>query len=177
MNCDKNNRELESLKAYYSHLEELLFSQNENFEFNFDESHNSAVTRLMLENTTSDMCMFCGSMSVFSEEFYRGIGEKNQELADFLKEEMKKTLKKFFISEGKMLRVVLEKKPEGDDFFDSFILEKSVWEKSIKEKNWRSVISRLFLLLNLCSIISVLPRMVKSRDLNRTKRSIQHCVP
>lgn len=129
-----NTNSIDKINDYYENLSRLLSEGIQNFEFNFDCSHNSAVARFMLQNSSS-VCMYCGSMSVFSKNFYEGIEELDSELSLYLREEMQNALRAYLHDGNKRLRVILEQKPENENFLGSFILDKNEWENALGNKS------------------------------------------
>lgn len=124
---------IDSINGYYNNLGQLLSGDAENYEFNFDHSHNSVVVRFMLENASS-VCMYCGRMSVFSKRFYDEIATKDSDLSSHLLKKMKDVLTDYIVENKSMLRVVLEKAPENDDFLDSLIIDKKMWLDAIRDQ-------------------------------------------
>lgn len=131
-NLSGNISSIGLINGYYENLGQLLSEDAENFEFNFDCSHNSAVVRFMLENSCS-VCMYCGSMSVFSKQFYDEIADKDSELSSYLLAAMKDALTNYLVEKRSQLKVILEKKPEIDGFLDSLIIDKNIWIDAIED--------------------------------------------
>lgn len=75
---------IEELEAYYKELIEALSSDMPSYHFNSDRTYNAIVMRFMLD-TSSNVNMYCGEMSVFRKNFYKHIAEKNDNNQDYAK--------------------------------------------------------------------------------------------
>jgi len=116
--------EKKSLEVYYTKLNEALNTPEACFIFNRDRAHNSTIMRFMFDKS-NEVFMFCGSMSVFRDGFYKKIefDEKIEEgglkISKDAKSNLSSSLKSFFAKEDSKLTIILER--YDSSFFDDLI--------------------------------------------------------
>lgn len=116
---------------YYDSLTEKLESKRLVAETNHDRIHNSAIMKLMLDHG-GQIDMFCGSMSVFRDDFYNDIKRDNPEGSEAeIKSMLANSLTSFLAKDGSRLRVVQEHSMER--LPDDLIVSKSVFESAMRE--------------------------------------------
>lgn len=102
------------IDMYYDRLTSTLESQKWDIALNKDRAHNAMVMRLLL-NSSDNISMYCGEMSVFRQAFYDHISNNNKEndeerLGDYLKEKMIDSMNHFLSKDKANLQIILEKK-------------------------------------------------------------------
>lgn len=75
---------------------------------NSDRAHNATIIRFMLD-TSQNINMFCGEMSVFRKNFYTHIGRNHIGLGQKVKDDLVKSLQSFVERGTGKLNIVLEK--------------------------------------------------------------------
>lgn len=131
------------LEGYYQKLNTALESSDASFIFNKDRSHNATIMRFMFDKS-NEVCMYCGSMSVFRKGFYEKIenesgsaekdkkqeytAEERKMMAKEAKEGITTSLKSFFDKKGSKLSVIMENFEEGflDDLIDENLFKENV---------------------------------------------------
>ena len=101
---------LEELQAYYEELIEALNSDTPSYHFNSDRTHNAIVMRFMLD-TSSNINMYCGEMSVFRKNFFKHIEENNdnnQDYASSIKNFLIESFHNFMQKEGVSMNIIFE---------------------------------------------------------------------
>lgn len=120
------------LEGYYSKLKEALESSKASFIFNKDRSHNATIMRFMFDSS-HNVVMYCGSMSVFRNGFYEkieneGENEAEQKIkAEEAKDELKSSLKSFFAKEDSSLSVIME---NYEDVFLSDLIDENLFKEN-----------------------------------------------
>lgn len=117
------------LYDFYDKIENDYESGELAFENNNDRGHNAMVMLLMLRKS-KDIGMFCGSMSVFRNSFYKHIIEKYPEEGAKLKDDMKKALTDYVSAEDTSLKIILEN--PGTSKIDNLIICKEDFYKKAK---------------------------------------------
>ena len=115
---------LEELQAYYEELIDALNSDTPSYHFTSDRTHNAIVMRFMLD-TSSNINMYCGEMSVFRKNFFKHIEENNdnnQDYASSIKNFLIKSFHNFMQKEGVSMNIIFESF-ENDYLKDLIFLE------------------------------------------------------
>ncbi|MBD5333059.1 MAG: hypothetical protein HDR97_04885 [Bacteroides sp.] len=112
---------IRQFEEFYTKIKGEYDDKKASSELNSDRMHNAAIMKLMLESSR-DIFMFCGSLSIFRPEFYQHIaGKYDSETADYVKVRIAKALSDFLSDEKRHLNVILEK--DVKDLESSMILD------------------------------------------------------
>lgn len=122
--------------TYYDSLKSQVSGGGEVSELNHNRIHNAAIMKLMLDNGGS-ISMYCGSMSVFRNDFYDDIARENNntELARDVKEKVGRSLHDFLNKQGNCLSVVMENACPNllsDLIVDSTVAENAIAKDRLK---------------------------------------------
>lgn len=128
----------EELQEYYDDLYEKLNRGNPEFVLNDSRAHNSVIERFML-NSSNEIRMYCGEMSVFRKGFYEhinnGYGKGNDNdgglLGDFLKQKLCESLSEFIAKPLSNLSIFLER---YDSSFVKDLICPTLFDDGIKRK-------------------------------------------
>jgi len=102
--------DLVKLQAYYEELIESINSNIPSYHFNSDRTHNAVVMQFMLD-TSTNVNMYCGEMSVFRNNFYEHIAEENdnnQNYAKRIKNFLIESFHNFIQKEGVSMNIIFE---------------------------------------------------------------------
>ncbi|MBD5272045.1 MAG: hypothetical protein HDS42_02030 [Bacteroides sp.] len=137
----------EALK-YYEEIRNDYQKGKINVVRNSDRSHNAMIMRLMLESS-DEISMFCGEMSIFRKGFYDHIKTENKERGEKIEALISKALKDFIGREQAKLNIIL---PSFDEsFLNDLIVEKEEFRKvanihvlpSIDDKGYNEALKQL----------------------------------
>lgn len=106
----------EELQSYYEALLQKLESGESEFVLNSDRAHNAIIERFMLD-TSSEIKMYCGEMSVFREGFYAHIDKATGNTADnigetigeILRRELSESLCQFIDKDNSSIDIFFER--------------------------------------------------------------------
>lgn len=107
---------INDLQKYYEFLHKKLMSGESGSVLNSDRAHNAVIERFMLD-TSNNIKMYCGEMSVFREGFYRHIdqsvmdfmGDGQETLGSILKQQLCESLRGFINNSNSKLSIFLER--------------------------------------------------------------------
>ena len=103
---------INDLQKYYEFLHKKLMSGESGSVLNSDRAHNAVIERFMLD-TSNNIKMYCGEMSVFREGFYRHIdqsvmdfmGDGQETLGSILKQQLCESLRGFINNSNSKLSI------------------------------------------------------------------------
>lgn len=129
LNMDANSALVEmvgKLVAFDKELLDALYQDEKSYHFNHDRTHNAIAMRVIFE-TSSNIKMYCGEMSIFRNEFYNHISrDNNPELSDAIKKVVKDAFGKFIGKEESSIDIIFEK-------FDRSYLDDVIFENSFRD--------------------------------------------
>lgn len=155
---------------FYNDLKEAYDSGTPSFFNNKDRVHNAAIMKLMFD-TSDEVKMYCGEMTVLRNNFYEHITHdaKSQEESDNLNEIDNKNLKDEVKEEENIGEKAKEKVSEA---FTKFLKDKkgklTIYLETFKPEYLEDIIFDKDLLKNPNLIINVLPKEVKAQGLAHT---------
>ena len=125
-----SEKSIEEYKEFYEKIKKELDESIPSSELNSDRLHNAAIMKLMLESS-SNISMFCGSLSVFRPQFYELMAELHgADTAALARLEVAKALSEFLADSTRHLNVILE---YSDEFDYSMILDKEIIRAAISD--------------------------------------------
>lgn len=117
---------LRQLASYFDNKSEETFGNNP------DRSHNAALMEQMLRCGAGEICMYCGTMSVFRNEFYDEIDkEDSSKSGRQIKDSVAAALSSFIQKDNSRLRILMRN--FEDSYLDDLIIPKDVFLKAIGE--------------------------------------------
>lgn len=119
-------------KEFYEKIKNELDRNEPSSELNSDRLHNAAIMRLMLESSRN-ISMFCGSLSVFRPQFYEKIAELHgADTANQIRIEVAKALSEFLSNPNLHLNVILE---YDDDLDYAMIIDREIIRSALNSGN------------------------------------------
>lgn len=119
---------MNEIDKYYTQLSQAYDSNECFFAQNRDRVHNAIITRVMLEKAQS-IHMFCGSLSVFTKEFYNKFSnDYSAEVINDIKSKITTSLGEYIKDENKELVIILEN--QNSNLADDFIIPYENFKKS-----------------------------------------------
>lgn len=117
---------LRQLATDFDRKSEVTFGNNP------DRSHNAALMEQMLRCGAGEICMYCGTMSVFRNEFYDEI-DKEDDTRDGgrMRDSVAAALTSFLNKDNVRLRILMES--FEDSYLDDLIIPKAVFLKAVGE--------------------------------------------
>lgn len=113
-------------EKYYNELAKAYDSGELYFSRNSDHLHNAAIMLLMLEKGKR-ISMFCGSMSVFKNDFYTYVLDDDGNPDMDIKKKVSDAFTNFISKDGNQINIILERKP--DNLTDGLIFDKDLLQK------------------------------------------------
>lgn len=124
----------QELELYYYQLIDAILSGISSVAMNRDRSHNAMIMKCMLD-TSDSICMYCGEMSIFRNNFYEHINNcSSSKLGNTIKEFLKRSIQNFLSKETANLSIILAHKIESlpDDMIDLPIFNEHLKTGKIK---------------------------------------------
>lgn len=115
-----------NIQEYYDALVQATKAQESYYCYNKDREHNAAILSAMFE-TSSEIRMYCGSMSIFRKSFWDRFGENANIMKTF-----EANLNDFSNKKGNVLEIVVENYPKGG--FQDLVFEKTLRKMFIGKK-------------------------------------------
>ncbi len=131
-----SERSTQIFDSFYEKIKDEYDNNNSSSELNSDRLHNAAIMKLMLESS-NEIFMFCGCLSVFRPEFYERIAEVHgADTAEYIRIEMIKALAEFFADNNHRLNVILES--GVNDLESSMIVDEETVRAAVSGGNLKS---------------------------------------
>ncbi|MCH5308580.1 MAG: hypothetical protein J1E58_01875 [Prevotella sp.] len=117
---------VDRLITFDTELLDALYQENESYHFNHDRTHNAIAMRVIFE-TSSNIKMYCGEMSIFRNGFYSHISkDNNHDLSEAIKKVVIEAFHKFITKVETTIEIIFET-------YDESYLEDVIFGDSFKD--------------------------------------------